>query len=209
MDNDRIRTRIKEMNDLHSQNLYDIIKQNKTYNPTNSVQWFTTNVTNALKNIGQQQYMSMVSSWQSKTIMPGTMVLYGYAPKHAKDLPQYDTFPLLLPFHVDGKYFTGLNLHYLPPIWRMKVLDFLMQTGLNKNMSDKKKILISWQFLKSVSISKAAQYSVHKYLHGYVKTRFITIPVSDWPITVFLPLARFKKKTEQQVHQEFYDFQGK
>ena len=49
--------------------------------------------------------------------------MFVYGPKHAKKLPYYDTFPLVLPLERYSDGFLGMNFHYLPIPLRMKLLD--------------------------------------------------------------------------------------
>ena len=65
---------------------------------------------NALKNL-------------SRTGLVGTMQMFFYDPKHKDKLPYYDLFPLIVVVGPAEGGFYGLNLHYLPPILRAKMLD--------------------------------------------------------------------------------------
>lgn len=179
--------------------IFQTVKDNKTYNPNNSVNWFRQNVTNHFKNLGQMQFMEMNKMHQATKIVPGTMCFFGYDPKYKDDLPYYDKFPLILPFYVDSTHFMGLNLHYLPPAKRIIILDKLVQNATNKDIPEKMQIALSWKLLTSLSENAAVKHSVKKYLHGYVKTRFIEVPTQDWPIAVFLPVSRFAKADEATV----------
>ena len=49
--------------------------------------------------------------------------MFVYGPKHAKKLPYYDTFPLVLPLERYSDGFLGMNFHYLPIPLRMRLLD--------------------------------------------------------------------------------------
>ena len=65
--------------------------------------------------------------------MLGNMYLFSYDPKTKETLPYYDRFPLIIPFRpsvVSGKAgsgpgFYGLNLHYIPPRLRARLMDAL------------------------------------------------------------------------------------
>lgn len=178
--------------------IFDDIKSNPDYSPNNSVNWFRKNVAETMKNIGTQQFLGMHQSMQTRTITVGGMVMFGYSPKFKDDLPYYDKFPLILPFNADAKHFWGINLHYLPPQIRLQILDKLYQTTtpkIGKNTS----IHLTWEMLKAISMHKAIKHSVKCYLRGYVKTRFVQVETENWPLAVFLPLARFEKKSENQV----------
>ena len=45
---------------------------------------------------------------------PGSMMLFNYDPKLKRDLPYYDTFPLIFVVGPAKDGFHGLNMHYLP-----------------------------------------------------------------------------------------------
>jgi hypothetical protein len=179
--------------------LYDEVKKNPKYNPNNSVNWFRQNVTDHFRNLGQMQFMDRNKMFQTRMVVPGDMCFFGYDPKYKQELPYYDKFPLILPFSVDAKHFIGINLHYLPPPVRIRILDKLIMTATDKDIPDKMKVQVSWKILSALSENKAIQHSVKKYLIGHVKTRFITVPTKEWPIAVFLPLARFAKADEATV----------
>ena len=56
----------------------------------------------------------------------GRLNMFVYGPKHAKKLPYYDTFPLVLPLERYSDGFLGMNFHYLPIPLRMKLLDRML-----------------------------------------------------------------------------------
>lgn len=179
--------------------LFDDVKNNPKYTPANSIQWFQHYVTNAFRNMGTQKFLGLNQPQQTSLVVPGKMIFFGYDPKGKDELPFYDKFPLLLPFNADSTHFIGLNLHYLPPLKRILILDNLLNFSINKTINPKKKIQLSWELLKTVSNNKAISFCVKKYLFGHVKTRFVTVKTDDWVIASMLPLARFSKATEQQV----------
>jgi len=180
-------------------NIFDDIKKNPKYNSNNSASWFRQNVTDAFRNLGQQQFMEKNKMRQTTKVSPGQMIFFGYDPKYKEELPFYDKFPLLLPFYIDSTHFMGLNLHYLPPPKRLIILDKLVQTAVDKTLPDKMKLKLSWSLLTSLSENKLVKYSVKKYLYGHVKTNFINVPTSDWPLAIWLPMARFEKANQQEV----------
>ena len=81
-----------------------------------SVEWFNDTldeVTKDRRNTYQKRVRPSV----------GSMYLYIYDPKTKDKLPIWDTCPLVFPmeFYDDG--FLGLNMHYLTPLARKKLLD--------------------------------------------------------------------------------------
>ena len=62
------------------------------------------------------------------------MNMFFYDPKHKDTLPYYDRFPLSVIIGPAKGGFYGLNLHYLPPVLRAKMLDALMDIATIKSM---------------------------------------------------------------------------
>ena len=52
----------------------------------------------------------------------GKMYMFLYDPKHKDTLPYYDSFPLIFPIEFYGDSFLGINLHYLPPVMRARMV---------------------------------------------------------------------------------------
>ena len=73
----------------------------------------------------------------SSRVVPGNMYLFMYDPKLKKELPYYDTVPLVLPFRSLPDGFLGINLHYLPYLARFKLLGELSKLTTDKKISEK------------------------------------------------------------------------
>ena len=69
----------------------------------------------------------------------GRLNMFVYGPKHAKKLPYYDTFPLVLPLERYSDGFLGMNFHYLPIPLRMRLLDLSLI-----HISEPTRLLSSW-----------------------------------------------------------------
>ena len=65
----------------------------------------------------------------------GNMYMFNYLAKHADTLPYYDRFPLIFPINRAKGGFMGINMHYLPPILRAKLMDALYDTANNNTMT--------------------------------------------------------------------------
>ena len=184
---------------------FDILKNDPNFTPQRSADWFNKKVKmhigdkmNVLKHLGDNLHT------QQDKPMLGTLCSFFYAPKGADDLPYFDSFPLLLPFEFDGKYFTGLNLHYIPPMIRYKLLERLAQFTTDKKYDEKTKLKLSWQLLSQASMFPEVQPCVKKYIFSgkHVKSKFMVVAPSDWKSAVFLPTERMKKATKEQVWQD-------
>ena len=61
----------------------------------------------------------------------GEMYMFSYDPKYKDVLPYYDMYPLVIPIEMYADGFLGLNLHYLPPLARARLLDSLKKVANN------------------------------------------------------------------------------
>lgn len=139
----------------------------------------------------------------TKSIM-GRMVMFFYHPKHAKTLPYYDTFPLVIPIG-PGKTkgsFLGLNLHYLHPMARAKFLDSLLDLANNKNMTDRTKLRVTYNILQSASKYRYFKPAIKMYLNSHVDSQIVTVKPEDWQIAIFLPTEQFNKASRSKVWSE-------
>ena len=124
----------------------------------------------------------------------GSMYLYNYDAKFKKTLPYYDTFPciMLVDFDKTG-HFLGLNLHYLPPLLRAKLLDAIMDLETYK--SEKQRAKMRYSIITSFAGSDLAKPCLKKYLYSHVVSNFIEIVRDDWHYIAALPLANFVSET--------------
>lgn len=133
----------------------------------------------------------------------GRMFMYIYDPKHKKTLPYYDTLPLmiLIDFTEDG--FRGLNLHYVPPFVRKRILEALSKNMNKSNLTEASKIRLSYQMLKNSTNFSIIKPCYKRYLFGHVKSSFMFINPQEWNKAIMLPTEQFKKKTKTQIYQDF------
>lgn len=132
----------------------------------------------------------------------GSMFMYAYDPKHKKTLPYYDRFPLSIIVDVAPGGFYGLNMHYLPPVLRAQFLDSLMDITNNKKFDETTKFNVTADLLKSTRKMRFFKPCWKHYLNAHVKSNFARVMPPEWEIAVFLPMAQFKKQSEQKVWAE-------
>ena len=132
----------------------------------------------------------------------GFMYMFQYDPKTKQQLPYYDRFPVVFPFRITKEGFYGLNMHYLPFIFRAKLMDSLYLTVNNKKYDETTKLRISYELLESASKFMFFRPCVKQYLNSHVKSRFLFIPSEQWDIALFLPVGRFSKTTEARVYAD-------
>ena len=132
----------------------------------------------------------------------GSMYLFNYDPKYKKELPYYDTFPLVFPIEEVKGGFLGLNMHYLPLRMRARLMDALYSLSSDKKYDENTKLRLSYNILKASSRYKLFKPTIKKYLRSQVKSRYMKVDAVEWDIALFLPIQRFQKASAQQVYKD-------
>jgi hypothetical protein len=181
--------------------IFDEIKNNPEYSEKNSYQWFVKNVTEFARkaNVRSMDVLAENQNRLTNRIVPGKMYSFFYSAKYKDELPYWDAMPLIFPFSMDATSFHGLNLHYLPPRHRLLLMNNLMQFAVNKNNNEQARLQLSWALLKNASKFPQVAPCVKQYLKSHVKSMFVEIPMNNWKIMAFMPVARFKGMSESQV----------
>lgn len=132
----------------------------------------------------------------------GQMYMFHYLPKHRETLPYYDRFPLIFPINKAKGGFLGINMHYLPPNLRAKLMDALYETANNKYYNETTRLKLNYEILSSASKFRAFKPCIKHYLTGQLKSRLVYINPSEWDVALFLPTARFVGATQAQVFKD-------
>lgn len=133
----------------------------------------------------------------------GRMYMFVYDPKGKEELPFYDRFPLIYMVEPAEGGFYGINLHYLPPILRAKLMDALYETQVNGVVGNETtRFKISYQILKAAARFRWFKPCFKHYLFKHMRSKFIYVPPEEWDMTVFLPTEQFKKATREQVWKD-------
>ncbi len=133
----------------------------------------------------------------------GKLYLFHYDAKHKDTLPYFDRFPLIFPIEMyRDASMLGINLHYLPPNERAKLMDALYNTLNNEKMDKTTKLKISYQILNSVTRFKLFKPCIKKYLFSHVKSPFSYVKPEYWDYAMMLPTERFNKSTKEQVWRD-------
>lgn len=152
-----------------------------------------------VSNVDENSLMNSDPRRFRQTVVPGRMYMFYYDPKYKETLPYYDQFPLIFVVDVQGDHFTGLNLHYLPPPLRAKLMDGLYTIVNNNRFDATTKIKMSYQLLKSASSLKYFKPTFKKYLKIHVRSRFVSVAPIEWDVAIFLPTERFEKAVKSKV----------
>lgn len=139
------------------------------------------------------------------TPTPGKMLMYQYDAKHKDTLPYWDKFPVMLPLELYKDSMLGINLHYLPPIHRVRLMDALYETLNNDKYDKTTKMKASYRILNASSKFAYFKPCIKKYLFSHVKSQLIEIPIEEWDYVTFLPLARFTSSTQAITERQVWD----
>jgi hypothetical protein len=144
----------------------------------------------------------MQSAFDSPQMSPasrGQMFMFFYDPKTKSSLPYYDRFPLIFPinFYKDG--FLGINLHYIPPYTRAKLMDSLYSTINNNKYDNTTKLRINYELLNGVGRFNEFKPCIKRYLFSHVVSNFQYVSPDDWDKAIMLPTERFVGKSKDKV----------
>ena len=169
-----------------------------------SINWFRTQATNT-RNVNQSRLMreeseNLVSRLTNRSI--GRMYMFFYDPKHKDTLPYYDRFPLIFPFKMTPDGFYGLNLHYIFPMLRARLMDAFFDITNNKAFDDTTKLKLSYELLNASSKYRYFKPCVKRYLNSHVTSQFLYVDPSKWTMALFLPTEKFAKANKLDVFAE-------
>lgn len=165
-----------------------------------SREWFMKKAKN-LRSINREALMQEEPIKTRNKQIVGSMQMFFYDPKHKKTLPYYDAFPLVIVVGPAEGGFYGINLHYLPPILRAKMLDGLMAIATS-GKSEKAKFELSYSMLKRSSKLKYFKPCFKHYLNEHVQSKFAEVLAPEWEIATFLPTAQFRKANNYKVYHD-------
>ena len=179
-------------------------KAGKNVNSDKSVDWFRKQAL-AVKNVNTKNMIDESKGFErvqklSKNSI-GRMYMFSYDPKTKDVLPYYDMFPLIFPIKYYNDGFLGINLHYLPPMLRAKLMDALYDTLNNKKYNETTKLVISYNILQSASKFKYFEPCLKRYLFNHVKSPFIYISPDEWDIALMLPTEQFVGASKSTVYK--------
>ena len=112
----------------------------------------------------------------------GQMFFFMYRAE-TPNLPVWDAYPISIIISVSQDHFIGLNLHYIPPILRLLVLDELIKIDKDKRMPVNKRLGTKAIFLEKIKNDKVYAHCVKKYRRDKQRSPLLRIQPSEW-ITV-------------------------
>ena len=140
------------------------------------------------------------SSSKVGSALIGRMVAYYYDAKHKATLPYWDRFPVGFPIEYQKDRVLFINLHYLPPLERAKLMNGLYGLQTKNANNEKKQLALSYEFLKG------RQYSLGRYLpclkmhlYSHIRSKPFVVHPDEWDFFMCLPTAQFQKAGEEKV----------
>jgi hypothetical protein len=157
-----------------------------------------------LRRVNRQDLLSAdeVKLVNRQNALIGSMNMFFYDPKTKETLPFYDRFPLAIIVGPAEKGFYGLNLHYLPPVLRAKLLDSLLDITSNKKYDETTKFEISYKMLNSSAKMKYFRPCFKHYLTQHVRSKLGRVPAPEWEIATFLPTASWEKSNSANIYKQ-------
>ena len=163
-----------------------------------SLQWFKKRLKSVTRVQNNQILKDPLLNRVPKPLM-GRMYMYFYDPKTKETLPYYDRFPLIIMVKKERNGFTGLNLHYLPPVLRARFFDRLTQFTNNKKYDESTRFRLTYNFLRSSSKLEMFKPCFKRYLNSQVTTKITEVPATEWEVALFLPTDKFVKNSRTTV----------
>lgn len=166
----------------------DFLKKSKK-----AVKWFTDRIKEKIR--GKDSHPA------DKKLTVGHMYLYRYDAKTKNKLPYWDAVPLCIPIGYYKGGFLGLNLHYIPPTLRAKLLQEL-DKYLGTQKGEKRFLRVAYGRLRAISKLRAFRPCLKRYLYSHLKSRPQRIPPSEWENAVLLPTAKWMKASSSAVYRD-------
>ena len=180
---------------------YEAFRAGITPRSRESMDWFRRKA-QSMGRVNRRQLMNQDPVELRNRGVLGNMYMYFYDPKTKDTLPYYDSFPLTIVVGPATGGFYGLNLHYLPPVLRARMLDGLMDITNNKKYDETTKFQVRYNMLQRTSKLKYFKPCFKHYLNEHVRSRFALVPAPEWEIATFLPTADFQKSGKSAVYKD-------
>lgn len=128
----------------------------------------------------------------------GGLYFFAYDPKGKRDLPYYDTFPLVMPLKKEADGFLGLNFHYLPLSYRIQLMKKMLPLATYDG-DDIRRIRISYEILSASTRYREFRPCIKKYILPQIRSKILKVGPNEWDTALFLPVHQFRKAPTQSV----------
>lgn len=169
-----------------------------------SLRWFQQRV--KTMKLTSEAFYKQSSLNKAKRYLEGRMYTFFYDAKTKDKLPYWDRFPVVLILDLSQNGFTGLNLHYIPPRYRVRLLyELYKYIRLDDDTRDenmKPHIRMRYEMLRGLSKLRFFKPCFKRYLTTQIEGRALEITPDYWDVMAMLPLADWQKKNAREVYTE-------
>lgn len=165
--------------------------------------WFIQRV-KEITRVDRRELMSEDPLELTRKVFPiGRMYMFLYNPIGKETLPYYDRFPVVITVKKLKDGFTGLNLHYLPLIYRARLLENLQMVRLNnKRYDETTRFRLTYDILNENNRFRFFRPCFKRYKMSRIRGNLALIHSSEWEVASYLPVAFFRKRKEPYVHMD-------
>ena len=169
-----------------------------------SLRWFQQRV--KTMKLTSEAFYKQSSLNKARRYLEGRMYTFFYDAKTKDKLPYWDRFPVVLILDLSQNGFTGLNLHYIPPRYRVRLLyELYKYIRLDDDTRDenmKPHIRMRYEMLRGLSKLRFFKPCFKRYLTTQIEGRALEITPDYWDVMAMLPLADWQKKNAREVYTE-------
>lgn len=120
----------------------------------------------------------------------GQMFFFMYKAE-TPNLPVWDRYPISIIISVTQEHFIGLNLHYIPPVLRLLVLDELIKIDNDKRIPVNKRLGTKAIFLEKIKNERVYAHCVKKYRRDRQRSPLLRIQPNEWIVASQIPLQKW------------------
>tara|TARA_A200000159_G_scaffold164526_1_gene194543 strand:- start:3125 stop:3709 length:585 start_codon:yes stop_codon:yes gene_type:complete len=179
------------MSNLFQKLGYEAFRAGVTPRTKESMTWFRQKA-RTIRRVNRREIMKEDPIQLRNTFRPGNMFMFFYDPKTKETLPYYDKFPLVIVVGKAEGGFYGLNLHYISPLLRVKLLDALMANTTDRRYDENTRFKLNYAMLNRSSKLRFYKPCFKHYLLDHVQSRLAHVPAPEWEIATFLPMANWQ-----------------
>ena len=147
------------------------------------------------------------------TFYPGQLFTFRYQSKLFEEgsLPYFDAAPLVIALG-QNRYgnLEGLNLHYLPPHVRLRILSYLVKTigdaGAEKLRHDTKLFRISYAAAQNIAALRPLEFALKSYIPDRIFSKPVRVQPREYKHAIALPYQQFVGASSRKVWSDGKSF---
>jgi hypothetical protein len=167
--------------------------QKLTNNELTAVQWFRKSMRDITKSksANPTNYEPLLKEKHRNLIkrLRGQVLVFKYKPSSKTKF--YDRYPLVIVLEITGSHIIGLNLHYVPPNDRIKLVLLMNSLLFNQKETNLQKTRVKiFSLLNKKIFAKYTGTAINRYnIKNIVGKPKLTTP-EEWSYLAFLPVFK-------------------